>query len=343
MPRQEVPHQISVSTATFGKAVLIVLALWFLWFVRDVVAILCAAVLLAALIEPFAAWCSRHHVPRGLGVIAIYVVLGAVLATAGILIVPVIAEQSVALVGKLSSAYAGFAESFGNLRALSAQYGFADNLRASLQSFQDAITGSFASLFSTVRGFLGSVAALFIVLVLAFYMVVEEDVARRYFKDLAPVEYQPYLTHLFQKMQSRIGAWLRGQIILGLIVGTAVFVGLVLIGVDYALLLAVIAGLFEVIPYVGPVLSLIPAAIIGFAHSPVQGMLVVALYLVIQQVENNVLVPKVMQKVTGLNPIVSIVALMVGIKVGGFVGAVLSIPVATMASVVLEDLFAQRS
>jgi predicted PurR-regulated permease PerM len=170
-------------------------------------------------------------------------------------------------------------------------------------------------------------------------MVVEEDTARKYFRNIAPLEYQPYLAQLFSRMQKRIGAWLRGQIILGLLVGTAVYIGLSLLGVKYALLLAIIAAFLEVVPYVGPVLSLIPAAIIGFAQSPVTGLLVVGVYFIVQQLENNLFVPKVMQKVTGLNPVVSIIALMVGIKFGGLIGAILSIPVATMIAVVLEDLF----
>jgi len=97
--------------------------------------------------------------------------------------------------------------------------------------------------------------------------------------------------------------------------------------------------LFEIIPYVGPIVSLVPAVIVGFAQSPVIGIVVLVLYLVIQQLENNILVPKIMQKVTGLNPLVSIAALLIGLKVGGLVGAILAIPVATLTVVVLEDLF----
>ena len=100
-----------------------------------------------------------------------------------------------------------------------------------------------------------------------------------------------------------------------------------------------IAAIFEIIPYVGPVFSLIPAVIIGFAQSPMTGVGVIGLYLIIQQIENNLLVPKIMQKVTGLNPVVSIAALLVGIKVGGVVGAILAIPLATMIVVAIEDVF----
>lgn len=162
---------------------------------------------------------------------------------------------------------------------------------------------------------------------------------RKYFRSLAPIEYQPYVAHLMKKMSHKMGEWLRGQIILGLIVGVAVYIGLTLLGVKYALVLALIAGILEVIPYVGPIISLVPALIVGFAQSPVIGLAVIILYLIVQQLENNVLVPKVMQKVTGLNPIISILALLVGLKAGGLAGAVLSIPLAMMGVVILEDLF----
>ncbi len=309
------------------------------WFLRDVLAIIFVALLLAALIDPFADHLHSKGMPRGLGVIIIYLCLGTVSVLGLIVLVPVVIEQFLQLVSNLSGTYSDFASSFGQLKTLSVKYGFETNLLSSLQSLQEAITGSFASIFSTVRGFFGGIAALFIVLVLAFYMVAEEDTARKYFQNIAPLEYQPFLSQLFAKMQKRIGSWLRGQLVLGLIVGTAVYIGLSLLDVKYALLLGIVAAIFEVIPYVGPVLSLIPAAIIGFAQGPVTGLLVVGLYVIIQQVENNVLVPKIMQKATGLNPVVSIIALMIGIQFGGLIGAILSIPVATMISVVLEDLF----
>ncbi len=142
-----------------------------------------------------------------------------------------------------------------------------------------------------------------------------------------------------KKMSKKMGEWLRGQLILGLIVALAVYVGLTFLGVKYALVLALMAGVLEVIPYVGPIISLVPALFIGFAQSPVIGVLVVVLYVVIQQVENHILVPKVMQKVTGLNPIISILALLVGLKAGGLAGAILAIPLAMMGVVILEDLF----
>ncbi|MBI4592034.1 AI-2E family transporter [Candidatus Uhrbacteria bacterium] len=333
------PQSVSISTATFIKAVLIVLGIWFLWFIRDVVAIFVASVLLAALIEPFAAWFAARRVPRGIAVLIVYTCLLTFSAIFVLLFVPIIAQQGAQLVSNFSEYYARAVESFGNVKQFSVDYGFGDNLTSSLNALQTSAANSFGSFFSTVWGVVGGVAAMFIVLVLSFYMVVEEEKMRKYFRSLAPIEYQPYVAHVMKKMSKKMGEWLRGQLILGLIVALAVYVGLTFLGVKYALVLALMAGVLEVIPYVGPIISLVPALFIGFAQSPVIGVLVVVLYVVIQQVENHILVPKVMQKVTGLNPIISILALLVGLKAGGLAGAILAIPLAMMGVVILEDLF----
>ncbi|MFC1788123.1 AI-2E family transporter [Patescibacteria group bacterium] len=335
--------QFTISFITIIKIIAVFLGILLLWFLRDVVAIVFVALLLAALIDPFADYFAKNNIPRGLAVIIVYIVLGAIITLTTVLFVPVLAEQFNQLMEVLVSWYERIAETLVKFQAISIEHGFDSEVKDSLKSFQQGISNAFGSVFSTLQSFVEWVAGMFLVLVLAFYMVVEEDKARKYFKNLAPAEYQPYIAQLIGKMQKKIGSWLRAQLILGLIVGLTVYIGLSIIGVKYALLLALIAALFEIIPYVGPVLSIIPAALIGFSQSLLIGLLVLALYFVVQQIENNVLVPKVMQKITGLNPIISIVALLIGIKLGGVLGAVLAIPVATMAAVVLEDLFNEFS
>jgi predicted PurR-regulated permease PerM len=326
---------ISISTGTFIKAVLIFLGLWFLWYIRGIVVMFVVAIMLASVIDPFADWFAKKRIPRGLAVLIVYTVLLALTSVIVIVLIPIIVEQSGQLLQNISASSRDLIDSFVQFQQ---RHQALDNLTSGLQSFQESLNASASSIFTTVKGFFGGIAALAIVFVLAFYMVVEEDSMRKYFRTFAPAEYQPYLNQILKKMQQKIGAWLRGQIILGFFIGLTVYVGLKLLGVPYALLLALIAGLFEIVPYVGPIISLIPAAIIGFAQSPVLGVAVVILYLIIQQVENNVLVPKIMQKVTGLSPILSIAALLVGVQVGGFVGAILAIPLATMVAVVIEDM-----
>ena len=152
----------------------------------------------------------------------------------------------------------------------------------------------------------------------------------------------PYLFRLITRIQHKLGLWLKGQLILSLIIFGLVFIGLSIIGVEYALLLAFVAGVFEIIPFLGPTLAAIPAAFFGFTQSPVLGLLVIALYVLIQQLENHVIVPKVMSKSVGLNPLIVIVAFLVGAKIGGFIGVLLAVPVATAISVFLSDFFEKR-
>jgi len=332
-------HNVSVSTWTIVKVLLMLMLVGLLWLLRDIVAMMFVALLLSALIEPFAAWFAKHHIPRALAVIIVYLCLLAIGTSVVILLVPPIVSQVQQFITNFPSIFDGLSNTFSRFQDLTVQYGLGTHFQSGFKAIQDGMSESFSGIFSTVTGFFGSLAAFVIVLVLTFYMVVEEDAAKRLFKNCAPIEYQPFLTSLFNKMQKRIGSWLRGQLILGVVIGLSVYLGLTILGVPYALLLGLVAGLLEIIPYAGPMLAAIPTLIIAFSVSPIKGALTLILFVAIQEIENNVLVPKIMQKVTGLNPVISILAMLVGIKFGGVAGALLAIPAATMISVAFEELF----
>jgi predicted PurR-regulated permease PerM len=140
-------------------------------------------------------------------------------------------------------------------------------------------------------------------------------------------------------MQQKVGLWLRGQIILSVTIFLLTYIGLLILKVKYALVLAFFAGLTEFIPYLGPTIAAIPAVFLTYTQSPMLALFVAILYYIVQLTENNIIVPKVMQKVIGLNPIISIAVLMIGYKVGGITGAILSIPVTTALDVFLSDIF----
>lgn len=334
---------ISVATGTIFKILIIGVAIAFLWFVKEIVVMLVLAVLLAALIEPSVNWLHRRKIPRSIGVIGIYVILFAAVVVSLILIIPPFIEQLTQLSKNFSDISASITNSVNRLVAIGAQYGFSQGVTTALTSIQTGVNGFISGIFDSISGLVGGIATFVLVLVLAFYIVIEEDVWRRLFRRLAPDEYQPYLAQMFTKMQNKMGAWLRGQLLLMLVIGVVSYIGLLILGVPYALVLALFAGLMEMVPYAGPTISAIPAVLIGFAVSPIKAAMILILYVVIQQMENTFLVPKIMQKVTGLNPVVSIIALLVGFKVGGVPGAMLSIPVATMASVFVYDVFRNKS
>lgn len=343
MSRSDKDFVVHISTGTIFRVLAIVAVLFFLWYVKEIVVMLFVALMLAALVEPFADLLHRYKIPRGFSVLAVYIVLFAILTVSLLLVIPPLINQTQNLLANFSSIFVGVSDTLSRVYAFGEQYGFKEDIVRSIDGLRASFGHLVSGLFSTITGLIGSVVSVVIVLVLAFYMVVEEDAWRRLFRRVAPDEYQPYLTQLFNRMQKKIGLWLRGQLLLMLIVGTATYLGLLALHVEYALVLGLFAGVMEIIPYAGPTIGAIPAVILAFVESPVKGVIVLLLYIVIQQTENHFLVPKIMQKVTGLNPIISIVALLVGFKVAGIAGAALAIPVATLLSVFANDILGNES
>jgi len=140
-------------------------------------------------------------------------------------------------------------------------------------------------------------------------------------------------------LEHHLGGWIRAQLILMSLIGVLVYLGLTILGIEFALPLAILAGLLEIIPNFGPTMAAVPAILMGFAISPLTGIAVGALYFLIQQLENSLIVPQVMKRTVGFNPVVTIIALMIGFKLGGAFGAVLAIPFGLMIKAIIFELF----
>ena len=141
-----------------------------------------------------------------------------------------------------------------------------------------------------------------------------------------------------RKIERRLGSWFIGQITLGVSIGIATYIGLNLLGIEFALSLAIIAGLLEIVPIIGPIISAVPAVLIALTTSPVLAVIVIALFFIIQQLENNILVPMVMRKALGLPPLVTIIALMIGGRLAGVSGMVLAVPIVVISQLVIREL-----
>lgn len=333
---------VTIRTGTIIKVVAIVLAIVLMWFLRDILTLLLVALFIAALMHPAARWGARHRIPRGVMVLAIYLVTFTFLTAALALIVPNLLRQTVKLSQTIGTQLTALSAYIQNVREFSQLHGFSGNLSTSItyitNQFADAATG----LFSALTDVFGGIAGLIIVLVMAFYMVVEDKEAIRMFRNFVPEKHQEFIASLLTQVETKIGAWLRGELILMITVGILYYIGLLIIGVDGPLPLALFGGFTEFIPYLGPILSGIPIVIVAFTKSPVHALLAFALMIVVHQIENHVLVPKVMQRAVGLNPLVSIVAVLVGAQLFGFIGVLLAIPFATTISVVLTELYRRR-
>lgn len=337
---------VNISSLSIIKVIIILAILWFLWMIKGIIGLLFVALILTSAFDPFVDWMQKRKIPRALGMLIIYIVIfGLVLSSIGLVIPPII-DQVGDLTKNISSYTDKFSIWIGEAGVYTKETGLSESLKQSLESLQSGLATAGSGVVSAASSVFGGVASFVIVIVITFYMIVQEEAMKKVFRNIAPAEIQPYLVRTITRMKEKIGLWLRGQLVLCLIVGILTFAALFILGLftgfKYALVLALLAGIFELVPYLGPIFSAVPAVFLGFMHSPLVGLIVLLIYIAVQQTENHVLVPKIMQKAVGLNPIISITVLLIGMTVAGFVGVLLAIPVATALSVIAEDFFEKR-
>lgn len=334
---------INISTATIFKVIGILLLLAFVYFIRDILVILFVAVILTTVIDPLVNLFEKKKIPRAAGVLIIYGILFLIFALIIVLLAPPIAEQIGQLTKSLPNYWMQISQSFTGLGQFSDGNEFINTLQKQLQSLELSFTRATTSIFGAIYSIFGGIVSFIFVLVLTFYMTVQRDAIKKFFFSVSPSKYHPYLIDLFSRIQEKIGSWVKGELVLVIIIGILSMVGLRILGIKYFLVLGLLAGLFELIPYLGPVFAAVPAVFLAFAQSPWKALFVIILYWGIQQVENNIIVPKVMHRAVGLNPLVVIIVILVGAKIAGFIGILLAVPVATVLSVVIKDFFDKSS
>jgi len=341
MPVQE--RKIIIESATILKVIGILLVLGFLFLIRNVLALLFAAAFLAALMHPPARYLATKKIPKGVTVLVLYLLMfGLAVLSIGLLL-PTMIDQSVVLLKSFGISW----QSLGVAADWLKRFSLGDvrqNFQAGFQILESGqLSHAATAIFSTLSDFFGGLVGLVVVLVMAYYMVAQEQDARNAFRNFVPEEYQVLIAAILKNVEEKIGKWLLGQLSLCLIIGIMYFVGLSVIGLNAALVLALFGGFTEFIPYLGPILGAIPVIFIALSDSPFKAFLALIVLIVIQQFEGHVIVPKVMQKAVGLNPLVSISALLVGAQLFGVVGALLAIPVATAISAALAEIYRTRA
>ena len=338
----EKPRGISVHI-TSGSIITVLLFLALaalLWFLKDLVLILITAIVIASAMEPAVNFLTRRRIHRVLSVILVYLcVFGAFLSVLFIFIPPLLGDaadflsrlpQTLSAIN-ISDATHGLLP-WGNVGD---QISSADLLRNISKTLSDTTGG----VFTTLSAFFGGLTSFVLIIVFSFYFSVQETGVDDFLRVVTPVKEQAYVLSLWKRSQEKIGKWMQGQMILGIIVGILLYLGLVILGIPNALMLAVIAGLFELIPVFGQILAAIPALMIGFSDGGVTALLLVAgLYLVVQQFEAHLIYPVVVKKVVGVPPLLVIIALIVGAKLAGFLGILLSVPIAAAIQEFVSDI-----
>lgn len=324
--------EISYKTIIFSIAFL--LGLWLIYYIRDVIILVFLSVIfLTALLKPVN-WLNSRGIPRVLSIIIVYLVLIAVMSFILGTIIPPFVAQTQDFASRLPQIIEGIDDSpiFSNFST--------ERLARILEGQVDRI-GS--NVFAITSAIFSSVFLILTLFVLTFYLLLEW---RSFIKLLASPfsgKQEKKIISVLNKVEIGLGQWVRGQVALSVIVGVLTFIGLTLIGIPYALPLAIIAGILEIIPIIGPIISAIPAILIAVTVNPILGLAVAALFFIIQQLENHLLVPMVMSRVIGVQPPVVIIALLVGARLAGISGAFLAVPLIVVSKIIIKEiLFEER-
>lgn len=292
------------------------------------------ALLLAYLLAPLVAFLERQKLSRTMAIAGVYLLLMVSLILLGVFVIPTIVAQINSLAKQLP-AFSTRAQEL--LYELGDQYerinlppAIVDSIEASLTRLQGSLTSLLNLLGQFIMSLFNSVVFIVLVPILSFYMLKDMETIQGSLLNLFPTRHQSLVLTLFRRVDSILGAWVRGQVSISLLTGGLIFIGLRLVGMEYALVLGLLVALFNIIPYFGPIIAAIPAILLGLLRAPVLGLKVLIVQVVVQHFESSVLVPHVLGRELGLHPLLIIFALLLGAQLGGILGMVLAAPLAAI-------------
>lgn len=312
---------IEISHRTILFTVIVLVGLWLLIQIRDILFLLFISFIVMSATRPIVDLLGRIKIPRVVSILAIYAIVFGIIGSALIGSVPTLVSQTTRLAVELPKV----------TEKLLPYWRFDDQwVSQQIAPIGENVVKLTVSLFSNI-------ITVMTVLVFTFYFLLERHHTEALLANFMGEDASHRIIQILKAVEARLGGWVLGELSLMVFIGLLVYGGLSLLHIDYALPLAVLAGLLEIVPVVGPIISAVPAVLVGLTVSPLLALSVVALYFIIQQVENTLVVPLVMQKSVGINPLVTIVSLLIGGKLAGIMGMVLAVPVVLVIQEVIRE------
>lgn len=345
MPPKNNITSISISTGTIIRFFLVALSLYLIWFLRDVFLIILTAIIIASFVESAVPYFKKVKINRVLGVVILY--LGSIifLALVFYLFAPLLITEvynfSVFLSGYIpnSPVLNYFSnDAFGGAKDIVNNLSHSLSLTTLVSTSNAFITNLSGGFFQVLTVAFGSIFNVILIVLISFYLSIQENGIENFLRIILPIEYEEYAVDLWQRSRRKIALWIRGQALLGVLIAILTYLMLSLLGIEYALLLALIAGAMELIPY-GILISLIPAVYFAYLSGGIGSAIEVGgAYLILHQFEAFLFSPLVIKHVVGLSPLVVILAAVIGFELGGFWGLVLAIPVAVFIMELINDI-----
>jgi len=321
-------QRIDSVTGIILRIVAVSAAVWFLFLVRDVIALFLIAIIITAALNPIInKIVSMTIFVRTVAVSVVYIIFFVIIALLAVFILPTISGELDAFMQQITADIAKSA--------------FLSTL-LSPDDLAQTMTGSVDRLLTTTAGLFTGIISTVAVVSMSFYMSVQEDGLKKSLLMITPRQHQKYVSSLIDRIQESFGRWMAGQLLTMIFVAVLYYLALKALGVPFAGVLALLGGLLEIIPYFGPIIAAVPAIAIAFSISPVAAATIGALYLAINVIENQVLIPKIMNKAVGLNPVLVILALLIGAQIAGVVGILLAVPLAGALGVFIKDVIEKK-
>lgn len=326
--------------------------------IRDIILIFFVSLLFAAALDPTVDKLEeKFKIPRGISVLLIFAILIALIVMFISSFIPILARELIDLGIQAQKLIKNLVE--GNIElpaflqwldpAIQSAFSNFDtstlgaNLQETLVNLGNQLTSLAGNAFKALIAITNGIANAILVLLLTYFMTVDESLIDKFTLQIFPKKHGKYITEKTNAIKNKIGQWVRGQIMLMIVVGIATYIGLLILGIEYAATLAMFAGITEVIPVVGPIIAWIAAIPIAANKSGLAILWVSVLYFIIQRLENNVFVPVIMKRATGLHPLVVIFAMLVGYRFMGVIGVVIAVPVAASIGIFLSDYISKRN
>jgi len=301
-----------------------------LFYVRDVLVLLAVALVVSTAIQGPIEFLEKRKVPRTLSVIIIFLCGAAIVALVLYTLIPVALIQLKYLLANINTLKLPLFELFGASDVVS-------QLDSGVSGILDSLFTAGSSVAGFVSRFLGNIFFIAISVVLAFYLAISKRGVERFIRAIFPLNREEYAINLYTRTQKKLSRWLSGQMVVSAFVGLLTFIGLLFLGSEYALMLAVLAAVLELVPYVGPIAVGLVAFLISIPQSLTLALFVALLFFVIQQIENHVLSPVVMSKAVGMEPVTVVIAILAGSQLAGLAGIVLAVPFTIVLQELIDD------
>lgn len=349
MKEQEVELKklsLHISMGTLFKVAVFALACYFLFHLRGLLLIILSSVVIASVIEPGTRWLVKRGFQRVLAAVTMYLGIVAFIAGAVTFVIPPLYTETVSAINNLPKHIKTIdiltpihKNTYNTVKTFFPDIPATVSVGDLTSIFTGTVSDFSGGIFDTIASFFGGIVSIVLVIVISFYLSVREDGVGEFLGIITPLRHERYVKGLWQRSQHKIGKWMQGQILLAVSIGLVTYLSLLVVGIPHPLLLAFLAGIFELIPIIGLTLSVIPAFLLAMLDGGLGlGLIVIAVYVVIQQIESHLVYPLVVKKVIGVPPLLVIIALVAGATLSGLVGALLAVPLSVAFMEFIDDV-----